>query len=231
MIGAMLSHASWSHVLGNMIALVRFQNSLSYSYRLSSTSIFLILFVGGSFAGFFLNHTLIDTFVDDINSLIKEVTDPYKCSHWLCTNTGFNTIVELGGSALVNIANLSENVYIYRGKYVRRLGASGGVYSVIAASLAFQIHTILFGNGLPSLFSFSNIIGNLFQLIYLYTNGLDLYNEVKNVPFTLSGLKEALKNNYSSAYDGVDHVAHSGGIFFALGLLLILQIFFYVGIW
>lgn len=191
MLGAMFSHANWSHVIGNMFALVRFQSTLERYTVFNGTLTFLLLFVGGSFAGFYLNHYLIDTFVEDINNLINDVTKTYQCSHWLCTDTGFNRLVHFGGSAVVNVANLHENIYIHKSKHVRRLGASGGVYSIIATSIACQIYSLLFGNGLAGLITF----GFFFEVTYLYANGMDLYNELNSVPFSFAGI-----NRITSSY-------------------------------
>jgi hypothetical protein len=122
MIGASMSHADWSHLIGNSYALYAAQRALSNLIGTSSL-VFLLLFFGGAISGYALNHYLLVKFGADIAEEASNLAKPYKCSHWMCDMSYWNKLTELSASTIVNIYNAKENLHILKNTYVSRIGA------------------------------------------------------------------------------------------------------------
>ena len=98
---------------------------------------------------------------------------------------------------------------------------SGGVYSIIAASIVtylarFFLRTKSFSQGS------TNISSLLLIIPYLVIHLSSLFDEFQHTPFDLDGLRKYLKTSNSS--DNIDHVAHAGGALFG-GLVSTLYLY------
>ena len=201
MISSMFLHQSPEHLMSNMIPLFfsangAFVNSSSFIWN--NCISFLFIYFGSGIAGYELNIILSKYFQKKWNERVLAAKESVSFKSWLLKNT-LNPIIRPIASAYLHVTSFKDVASMHVNANIRRVGASGGVYGIIAADLIT--------NFLPRFhtrpkYSFGTIMS---CSLILY----DILGEVSHIPYNFQSLS---KVTFSG--DNIDHAAHVGGFIF-----------------
>mmetsp|Transcript_30500 Transcript_30500/g.43742 ORF Transcript_30500/g.43742 Transcript_30500/m.43742 type:complete len:277 (+) Transcript_30500:231-1061(+) len=222
-LGATLTHADLMHLFSNMVGLYIYSENLIYHDERTfdqSMCPLLFIFFGGALAGFATNIALNSFFQSIIDKKINKYQDAMSCGWWVCKASGWNQVASrVAAKSIVYVTMFNEVLGIQLHKQVGRVGASGGVFALFAASLTYKL---LHLSNSPK-----SSRRNIDDSIVTYSVGVLLVlwelcgalQEMSRCSFSLDQLMRK-----SVQGDLVDHEAHLGGMLFGVFAALFVRL-------
>jgi len=199
---SMFVHATWEHLVGNMLSLHFSTAALPSNFDLKR---FLLCYFGGGVAGFMSNICLTRLHRHQFEERLRREESRLQCDFWWCDKSGYNTLAKVLSRGVTASWNMSKLAAIVLNESAKRVGASAGVYSVLASSMVLRLASLPFRKSAS--FRFVDAA----NLLLISKDCIRLVEELKRVPWTLDALLEL---------DQIDHTAHAGGFIFGASLAL-----------
>ena len=158
-------------------------------------------------AGEVVNIYIARKFQFDMQEKQKRVEDAISCTFWACNAVGWNNYWRptISGT-YIKATHYSEFSAASQHRSINRLGSSGGVYAVIAASVTCSIFPLNHS-------ARSWTLADMFFSGSVILSVLDLFGEFIQANFTVDEIINKIKNR-----DFTDHTAHAAGA--AIGLVI-----------